>query len=88
MSIHRLFALVLTCVLVGVGTTHAQTVKIGTATDLTGIGALIAKAGVAGMEVAVEEINGKGGLLGRKVDLPGTTGNGRSSTASTSGATS
>lgn len=51
------------------GAAQAQPIKIGTATDLTGIGALLAKSGVAGMEVAVEEINKKGGLLGRKVEL-------------------
>src|SRR5262245_43241239 len=55
--------------LVLAGVAEAQTVKIGTATDLTGIGALIAKAGVAGMEVGVEELNKKGGLLGKKVEL-------------------
>ena len=39
-------------------TAHAQqTIKIGTATDLTGLGVLIAKAGVTGMEIAVEDIN-------------------------------
>lgn len=69
MRTSRTLAFVLTLVVVSVGAAHAQTVKIGTATDLTGIGALIAKAGVAGMEVGVEELNKKGGLLGRKVEL-------------------
>jgi branched-chain amino acid transport system substrate-binding protein len=69
MSTSRTLAIVLTLVVVSVCAAHAQTVKIGTATDLTGIGALIAKAGVTGMEVAVEELNKKGGLLGQKVEL-------------------
>ncbi len=65
----RTLVVVLTLMVASVGAAHAQMVKIGTATDLTGIGALIAKAGVAGMEVAVDELNTKGGLLGRKVEL-------------------
>jgi len=69
MRTYRRLAIVLTLVVGAVGAAHAQTVKIGTATDLTGIGALIGKAGVAGMEVAIEEINKKGGLLGRQVEL-------------------
>ena len=69
MHILRALAGFLTLLVPWVGAAQAQTVKIGTATDLTGIGALIAKAGVAGMEVAVDDLNKKGGLLGRKVEL-------------------
>jgi len=69
MPIIRTLGIVLAVLVTVVGTAHAQTIKIGTATDLTGLGALIAKAGVIGMEVGIEDLNKRGGLLGRKVEL-------------------
>jgi branched-chain amino acid transport system substrate-binding protein len=69
MRIQRTLLILVILLVSLVGVADAQTVKIGTATDLTGIGALIAKAGVAGMEIGVEELNKRGGLLGRKVEL-------------------
>jgi len=55
MSVIRTLTIALAGLVAVVGTAHAQTVKIGTATDLTGLGALIAKAGVAGMEVGIDD---------------------------------
>ncbi len=69
MSISRWIAVVLAVVVGSVSAAQAQSVKIGAVTDLTGIGALLARSGVTGMEIAVEELNKKGGLLGRKVEL-------------------
>ena len=69
MPTSRMLAIVLVLFVASASAAHAQAVKIGTATDLTGLGALIAKAGVTGMEIAVEDLNKKGGLLGRKVEL-------------------
>ena len=69
MSVIRTLTIALAGLVAVVGTAHAQTVKSGTATDLTGLGALIAKAGVAGMEIGIEDLNQKGGMLGRKVEL-------------------
>jgi len=64
-----MLAIVLVLFVASASAAYGQTVKIGTATALTGLGALIAKAGVVGMEIAVEDLNKKGGLLGRKVEL-------------------
>src|SRR5436309_9062565 len=65
----RMLAIVLVLFVASASAAYGQTVKIGTATALTGLGALIAKAGVVGMEIAVEDLNKRGGLLGRKVEL-------------------
>ncbi len=64
-----MLAIVLVLFVASASAAYGQTVKIGTATALTGLGALIAKAGVVGIEIAVENLNKKGGLLGRKVEL-------------------
>src|SRR5262245_6419544 len=50
MRTFRTPAIILMLGAASVSAAHAQTVKIGTASDLTGVGALIGKAGVAGME--------------------------------------
>src|SRR3989441_10444391 len=69
MRAYGILVTVLTLVVVSAGSALAQTVKIGTAMDLTGVAALIGKSGVAGMELAIEDLNKKGGLLGRTVEL-------------------
>lgn len=47
----------------------ADTIKIGMITDLTGMAYIIAKDNVDGATMAVEEINKKGGILGKKLEL-------------------
>jgi branched-chain amino acid transport system substrate-binding protein len=49
--------------------TWAQTVKIGVITSLTGSQAAFGEAHKNGYSIAVDEINAKGGVLGRKVEL-------------------
>lgn len=44
-------------------------IKVGLTTDLTGMAASYTKSTVNGVEMAIEEINAAGGLLGRKVVL-------------------
>src|SRR5260370_5288308 len=45
------------------------TVKIGVVTELSGPLAAVGASSLDGMRLAVEEINAKGGLLGKKVEL-------------------
>ena len=47
----------------------AEIVKIGLADPLTGPYAGLGKSELVGCELAVEQINAKGGVLGRKVEL-------------------
>src|ERR1700761_8354139 len=47
----------------------ADTVKIGLDNPLTGTYAALGKNELIGCQLAVEQINGKGGILGRKVEL-------------------
>lgn len=44
-------------------------IKVGLTTDLTGIAAAYARSQVNGVQLAVDQINSDGGLLGRKVEL-------------------
>ncbi len=46
-----------------------KVVKLGMVEDVTGMAALLGVAGVEGAKIAVDEINAKGGLLGRKITL-------------------
>src|SRR5271167_1637976 len=48
---------------------HADTFKIGVITSLTGSNAAFGQAHKNGYTIALEEINAKGGLLGKKVEL-------------------
>ena len=53
-----------------VGTAHAQKpIRIGYPVILSGPGALIGEPSLKGAQMFVEEINGKGGVLGRKIEL-------------------
>ncbi|HEX2333645.1 MAG TPA: ABC transporter substrate-binding protein [Burkholderiales bacterium] len=48
---------------------HAQTIKIGLVTALSGQSARAGEAITRGLSVAIDEINAKGGVLGRKLEL-------------------
>jgi branched-chain amino acid transport system substrate-binding protein len=55
--------------LVSGGGAQGDTVKIGAVTSLTGRFATFGKMQRAGFEVALKEVNGRGGVLGRRVEL-------------------
>ena len=67
----------------GVGAQQADTIKIGAALCLTGIQAPLDEPALKGAQLAVDEINKKGGVLGKQLELinldcksdPVTTGN-------------
>ena len=46
-----------------------QTIKIGLVTALSGQSARAGEAITRGLQVAIDEINAKGGLLGKKLEL-------------------
>lgn len=48
---------------------QAQPIKIGVLAPLTGVYAVVGDRTVKGVEFAVEEINSKGGVLGRKIEM-------------------
>lgn len=48
---------------------ESKPIKIGMSTDLTGLAAAWARSEVNGVQLAVDQINGSGGLLGRKIEL-------------------
>jgi branched-chain amino acid transport system substrate-binding protein len=48
---------------------QAPAVKVGVLAPLSGFAAADGKSALTGVEIAAEEINGKGGLLGRRVEL-------------------
>jgi ABC-type branched-subunit amino acid transport system substrate-binding protein len=57
-------------VLVGLGSTaYADPIKIGVAVGLSGANSVVAPAVVQSSQLAVDEINSSGGILGRKVQL-------------------
>src|SRR3954469_2550884 len=51
------------------GISWAQTIKIGLVTALSGQSARAGEAITRGLQVAIDEINAKGGVLGRKLEL-------------------
>jgi ABC-type branched-subunit amino acid transport system substrate-binding protein len=62
-------ALIVAAGVVGAGTAFAQEpVKIGAMYPLTGGGAVYGVPAMVGHQLAVEELNAKGGILGRKID--------------------
>ena len=68
----RVWALVLACLLFGVWASPAaaqQPIKIGFGMALTGGLAANGKAALMAMQIWAEDVNKKGGLLGRKVEL-------------------
>ena len=59
-----------TVLLLGAVSAHAQdTLKIGLVTALSGQSATSGEAITRGLSIAIDEINAKGGLLGRKLEL-------------------
>ena len=62
-------ALLCTCVISGASNALAQTVKIGWLSSLTGPLSSAAIAENQGVQLAVEEINKSGGILGRQIEL-------------------
>jgi branched-chain amino acid transport system substrate-binding protein len=56
-------------VLLSASAAHAQTIKIGLVTALSGQSARAGEAITRGLQVAIDEINAKGGVLGRKLEL-------------------
>src|SRR5262245_59709436 len=53
----------------GAASVHAQTIKIGLVTALSGQSARAGEAITRGLTVAIDEINAGGGVLGRKLEL-------------------
>lgn len=51
------------------GVASAQDVKIGFVTSLSGAGSLFAEAAVQGVELAIDEVNQSGGVLGGKLSM-------------------
>src|SRR6266850_6983731 len=51
------------------GIAWAQTIKIGLVTALSGQSARAGEAITRGLTIAIDEINAKGGVLGRKLEL-------------------
>jgi branched-chain amino acid transport system substrate-binding protein len=59
-----------TTLLVAAGAAHAEdTVKLGMVAELSGAGAPSGTNWRDGIKIAVEEINGEGGILGKKIEL-------------------
>jgi branched-chain amino acid transport system substrate-binding protein len=56
-------------VLLSASVASAQTIKIGLVTALSGQSARAGEAITRGLQVAIDEINAKGGVLGRKLEL-------------------
>lgn len=48
---------------------QSKPIKVGLTTDLTGIAAAYARSQVNGVQLAIDQINAGGGLLGRKLEL-------------------
>jgi branched-chain amino acid transport system substrate-binding protein len=55
--------------LLGISNASAQTIKIGLVTALSGQSARAGEAITRGLAIAIEEINAKGGVLGRQLEL-------------------
>ena len=64
----KVWAVLVTAALLGSGSAAAQPIVIGISTPATGAGAVASEWELWGVNLAVEEINASGGLLGRKVE--------------------
>ena len=71
MSVSKLFQFTLTAgaCLITLGAQAAEPIKIGIPIGLSGANSVVAPSVVQAAELAVEEINAKGGVLGRKLQL-------------------
>jgi branched-chain amino acid transport system substrate-binding protein len=70
MRCFRVFAavLVILCLLIGVASA-AETIKIGMLAPLTGFAAADGASALNSVKIAVDQVNGQGGVLGRKIQL-------------------
>lgn len=67
---HTLAAVIVSStILMGVKPSHAQDIKIGLVAALTGQSAQSGESITRGLTIAIDEINGKGGVLGKKLVL-------------------
>ena len=65
----RLSTIIVAAGALGVGTASAQEpIKIGAMYPLTGGGAVYGVPAMTGHQLAIEELNAKGGILGRKIE--------------------
>lgn len=62
-------AAALASLMTGPAAAQDKPIKVGLTTDLTGIAAAYARSQVNGVQLAVDQINASGGLLGRKIEL-------------------
>ncbi|HUN50618.1 MAG TPA: ABC transporter substrate-binding protein, partial [Candidatus Sulfotelmatobacter sp.] len=69
MSFHRILAVACVTASLVPLTAAADTIKIGSPLPLSGPASVYGVPIAKGAEMAVQEINAKGGLLGRKVEL-------------------
>jgi branched-chain amino acid transport system substrate-binding protein len=69
MTVKYWLAGALAAVAFGIGSATAQPIVIGVSTPQTGVAAVASEWEMWGVNLAVEEINAAGGLLGRKVEL-------------------
>ncbi len=72
MRLSRLFLFFVLCISLAAGVTAQDApppLKIGFVADQTGVGYLFAQSQLAGLQVAVNEINAAGGILGRRVEF-------------------
>lgn len=71
--LRRAFVLVLllsvSCLVACTGTNEPQTIKVGHAVALTGDASVFGQSEHTGLKIAVDEINSKGGVLGKKIQL-------------------
>ncbi|MBF0526300.1 MAG: ABC transporter substrate-binding protein [Deltaproteobacteria bacterium] len=69
MKMTVLFSLLLLSVILVANQAAAENIKLGFIADVSGIGATFFKSQKAGIELFIEEVNAKGGILGRKLEL-------------------
>ena len=58
--------------LLNVGLTHAQektTIKFGFVADISGIGYVFSQSQIAGLQIAINDLNASGGILGKQVEF-------------------
>ncbi len=79
------FKVVLACSLAiaGASVAHADSVKVGAPIVLSGSSAVVGQTGLHGLQMAIEDINAAGGLLGKTVELVVADDAGNPATANT-----
>ena len=77
LALCTIFILVLSMLLTGTTlATNEEPIRVGYVSGLTGSGALWGTNGMRGTEIAVDEINAAGGVLGRQIELISMDGKG------------